>query len=95
MITLSYLIYRAVQKRREIAHRRLSNPPTNSVGGAPPNRNFDQDSVCGQRRRNFYFAEDSLRGFSNYNYNNDGARLSPDQTPGWIGVQLLETLAPL
>ena len=82
LITLSYLIYRAVQKRRELAHRRLSDPPTNFVGEAPPNRNFDQDSVGGQRRRSFYFAEDSLRGFSDYNYNNDGARLSPDQTSG-------------
>ncbi|KAF9778560.1 hypothetical protein BJ322DRAFT_1101964 [Thelephora terrestris] len=83
LMVLGYLIYRAVQKRRELAHRRLSDPPTDYfVGEAPPNRNFDQDSIGGQRRRSFYFAEDSLRGFSDYNYNNDGARLSPEQTPG-------------
>jgi len=28
-----------------------------------PDQNFDQDSIGGQRRRSFYFAEDSLRGF--------------------------------
>ena len=81
LIVLGYLIYRAVQKRRELAHRRLSDPPANPfVGEAPPNRNFDQDSIGGQRRRSFYFAEDSLRGFSDYS--GDGARLSPEQTSG-------------
>jgi hypothetical protein len=80
LIVLGYLVYRAIQKRRELAHRRLSDPPTNLfVGAAPPNRNFDQDSVGGQRRRSFYFAEDSLRGFSDYN---DGARRSPEHTSG-------------
>jgi len=83
LIVLGYLIYRAVQKRRELAHRRLSDPPAHPfVGEAPPNRNFDQDSIGGQRRRSFYFAEDSLRGFSDHSYNSDGARLSPEQTSG-------------
>jgi hypothetical protein len=83
LIVLGYLIYRAVQKRRELAHRRLSDPPTNPfIGEAPPGRNFDQDSIGGQRRRSFYFAEDSLRGFSEPNYTNDGARLSPEQASG-------------
>jgi len=80
LIVLGYLIYRAVQKRRELAHRRLSDPPTNPfVGEAPPNRDFDQDSIGGQRRRSFYFAEDSLRGFSDHS---DGVRLSPEQVSG-------------
>ena len=83
LIVLGYLVYRAIQKRRELAHRRLSDPPTNLfVGEAPPNRNFDQDSVGGQRRRSFYFAEDSLRVFSDYNYANDGARRGPEHTSG-------------
>lgn len=83
LIILGCLIYRALQKRRELAHRRLSDPPTNPfVGEAPPNRNFDQDSIGGQRRRSFYFAEDSLRGFSDYSNTNDGVRLSPEQTSG-------------
>jgi len=63
LLILAFLIYRAVQKRREMAHRRLSDVPQQGyTGEAPPNRDFDQDSVGGQRRRSFYFAEDSLRG---------------------------------
>jgi hypothetical protein len=84
LIILGFLIYRAIQKRRELAHRRLSDPPANPfIGEAPPNRNFDQDSIGGQRRRSFYFAEDSLRGFSDNSYTgDDGARLSPEQPSG-------------
>ena len=83
LIVLGYLVYRAVQKRRELAHRRLSDPPTNPfVGEAPEGRNFDQDSIGGQRRRSFYFAEDSLRGFSDYNSPTEGARRSPEHTSG-------------
>lgn len=83
LIVLGYLVYRAVQKRRELAHQRLTDPPTNPfVGEAPPNRTFDQDSIGGQRRRSFYFAEDSLRGFSDYNHANEGARRSPEHTSG-------------
>lgn len=81
LIILGYLIYRAVQKRRELAHRRLSDPPTNPfTGEAPPNRNFDQDSIGGQRRRSFYFAEDSLRGFSDSA--GDSTGLGLEQTSG-------------
>jgi len=95
LIILGYLIYRAVQKRRELAHRRLSDPPANAfVGEAPPNRNFDQDSIGGQRRRSFYFAEDSLRGFSDHNYTNDGARLSPEQTSGLNRRQIAGNIGP-
>lgn len=83
LVVLGYLVYRAVQKRRELAHRRLSDPPTDPfVGEAPRNRNFDQDSIGGQRRRSFYFAEDSLRVFSDHNHANDGARRNPEQTSG-------------
>ena len=83
LIVLGYLIYRAIKKRRELAHRRISDPPTNLFAGeAPHNRNFDQDSIGGQRRRSFYFAEDSLRGFSDYSYTNDGSRRSPEHTSG-------------
>jgi len=61
VLILGYLAYRAIQRKREAAHRRLSDPPF--VGARPDGRDFDQDSVGGQRRRSFYFAEDSLRGF--------------------------------
>jgi hypothetical protein len=56
---LGFLIYRSFKRRRELAHRRLSDNP----GVRPDGREFDQDSVGGQRRRSFYFAEDSLRGY--------------------------------
>ena len=83
LIVLGYLIYRAVKKRRELAYRRLSDPLANPfIGEAPPNRNFDRDSIGGQRRRSFYFAEYSLRGFSDHNHDSDGARLSLEQTSG-------------
>jgi len=47
-----------------MAHRRLSDPPTAAdlAGYRQQGHDFDQDSIGGQRRRSFYFAEDSLRG---------------------------------
>ncbi|KAG7088653.1 hypothetical protein E1B28_012625 [Marasmius oreades] len=59
ILVLAFLVYRWYQRRKEQQHRRLSDPP----GSRPMGRDFDQDSVGGQRRRSFYFAEDSLRGF--------------------------------
>ena len=95
LIVLGYLIYRAVQKRRELAHRRLSDPPANTfTGEAPPNRNFDQDSIGGQRRRSFYFAEDSLRGFSDYSHTNEAARLSPEQPSRLNRRQIAGNIGP-
>lgn len=65
LLVLAFLIYRSVMRRRELAHRRLSDPPQvpDVAGIAPQGRDFDQDSVGGARRRSFYWAEDSLRGF--------------------------------
>lgn len=63
LIVLAFLVIRAVKQRREMAHRRLSDPPTQFVGSRPENQDFDRDSVGGARRRSFYYAEDSLRGF--------------------------------
>lgn len=64
LVVLGVLIFRSVKRSRDLRHHRLSDP------NAPPNapypdrtgRDFDQDSIGGQRRRSFYFAEDSLRG---------------------------------
>lgn len=61
VVVLAFLIYRYVKRRQEIAHRRLSDPTP--AGARPEGREFDQDSVGGARRRSFYYAEDSLRGF--------------------------------
>ena len=65
LIILAFLAVRAVKQRRELAHRRLSDPqPANQlVGVRPDGQDFDRDSVGGQRRRSFYYAEDSLRGY--------------------------------
>jgi len=63
LCVLLFLGYRAYQRRQEIAHRRLSDPPTDAwnAGIRQEGRDYDQDSIGGQRRRSFYFAEDSLR----------------------------------
>lgn len=64
LLVLAILVYRMMQRRRELAHRRLSDPPdTDAAGVRPEGQDFDQDSVGGARRRSFYYAEDSLRGF--------------------------------
>ncbi|KAJ6536579.1 hypothetical protein DFH09DRAFT_95284 [Mycena vulgaris] len=63
VLVLIFLAVRAFRRRAELAHRRLSDPPEMAAGARPDGREFDQDSVGGQRRRSFYFAEDSLRGF--------------------------------
>lgn len=81
LIVLAFLSMRAIKKRRELAHQRLQEPIEDTYDGARPDgRDFDQDSVGGQRRRSFYFAADSLRGFSEVA--NTAAqfdqRLSPD-----------------
>ncbi|KAI0369357.1 hypothetical protein BV20DRAFT_946151 [Pilatotrama ljubarskyi] len=64
LLILAFLVFRAVKQRRELAHRRLSDPRETEFVGAPPeDHEFDRDSVGGQRRRSFYYAADSLRGF--------------------------------
>ena len=85
LLVLLFLLYRAWQRKREMAHRRMSDPPAGMFDGSrPEGRAFDQDSIGGNRRRSFYFAEDSLRGqepqqqtYSEYNdeysYTNQGA----------------------
>lgn len=64
LIVLAFLVVRAVKQRRALAHHRLSDPQideTAFVGARPDNQEFDRDSLGGQRRRSFYYAEDSLR----------------------------------
>jgi len=67
LLVLVFLVYRGMKRRRQLAHHRLSDPPTDdqmaAAGMRPEGREFDQDSVGGARRRSFYFAEDSLRGY--------------------------------
>ncbi|KAH6871178.1 hypothetical protein BKA70DRAFT_1488989 [Coprinopsis sp. MPI-PUGE-AT-0042] len=63
LLVLVFLVYRSLKRRKEMAHRRLSDPPgaADLAGYRQEGREFDQDSIGGQRRRSFYFAQDSLR----------------------------------
>lgn len=63
LLVLGFLAYRMMASRQG-AHRRLSDSPdADQTGVRPEGQDFDQDSVGGARRRSFYYAEDSLRGF--------------------------------
>ncbi|KAF9809588.1 hypothetical protein IEO21_07359 [Rhodonia placenta] len=65
LIILAFLVARAVKQRRALAHQRLAEPIDPGYDGARPDgQEFDRDSLGGQRRRSFYYAADSLRGFS-------------------------------
>ncbi|KAH9048726.1 hypothetical protein EDB84DRAFT_1585923 [Lactarius hengduanensis] len=69
LVVLGVLIYRSVKRSRDLSHRRLSDP--NAPNAPYPDRtgrDFDQDSVGGQRRRSFYFG----RGY--YRTSPDGVR---------------------
>lgn len=65
LLVLVFLVYRSMKRRQQLAHRRLSDPPADAgfIGARPDGREFDQDSVGAPRRRSFYYAEDSLRGY--------------------------------
>jgi len=63
LMVLVFLVYRSMKRKRELAHHRLSDHQNDFVGVRPDGVDFDQDSIGGQRRRSFYYAEDSLRGF--------------------------------
>jgi hypothetical protein len=80
LIILVVLIYRSFKRRQELAHHRLSGDDYFS-GQRPVGREFDEDSIGGQRRRSFYYAEDSLRGFQEdgQGQQNSGSRVSPTQ----------------
>jgi hypothetical protein len=71
ILVLGFLIYRSYKRRQQLAHRRLSDPPGENLGVRPQGRQFDQDSVGGARRRSFYYAEDSLRGYESQAGPND------------------------
>jgi hypothetical protein len=63
LIILGALVFNGIKRSRELRHHRLSDPNVpNDLYPDRTGRDFDQDSIGGQRRRSFYFAEDSLRG---------------------------------
>jgi hypothetical protein len=94
MVILVFLIYRSWQRRREFAHRRLSDP-AQAIGARPAGQEFDRDSLGGQRRRSFYYAEDSLSGAQSgeerYDYHADNSmRERRPIVPGTISTPYLQ-----
>ena len=86
---LGFLVWRNYKQKQELAHRRLSDP---MVDGAPaPGQQFDRDSLGGQRRRSFYYAEDSLRGFAQAPVNEDAYE---QQISGAGGMRERRTIVP-
>ena len=71
IMIVAYVGLKAYKRRRALAHRRLSDN-VEYVGVRPDGQEFDRDSVGGQRRRSFYYAEDSLRGFQSTRADEDG-----------------------
>lgn len=71
IMIVAYVGLKAYRKRRAVAHRRLSDD-TQYVGVRPDGQEFDRDSIGGQRRRSFYYAEDSLRGYQSTRADEDG-----------------------
>jgi hypothetical protein len=98
VLILGYLIYRSWQRRQEFAHRRLSDPAQAAIGARPQGQEFDRDSLGGQRRRSFYYAEDSLSGGQaggeeRYDYHaspDNGMRERRPIVPGTISTPYLQ-----
>lgn len=65
---IALLAYRSYQRRRERAHRRLSDedPVSRPEGGE-----FDRDSIGEPRRRSFYFAADASEAAGHIRSNSD------------------------
>jgi len=97
LLIIAWLAYRNYKQRQELAHRRLSDPPQLDQSPAP-GQDFDRDSVGGNRRRSFYFAEDSLRGFAEHSTVQDDRGVGPSSSlmrerrpivPGTISTPIL------
>ena len=98
VLILGFLIHRSWKRRQEFAHRRLSDPDRVAVGARPEGQEFDRDSLGGQRRRSFYYAEDSLTGAQGggddrYDYHaspDNGMRERRPIVPGTISSPYLQ-----
>lgn len=95
---LAVVAYRYYKRRKDLAHRPLPDPDSDNAGVRPEGREFDRDSVGGQRRRSFYYAEDSLRGYQGVRRDDDthDRRISPvmrerrNLNPGAISAPILQ-----
>lgn len=100
LIILAIVAYRYFKRRKEVAHRRLSENVGDPAGVRPDGQDFDRDSIGGQRRRSFYYAEDSLRGYQGVRGGDDDGyerRVSPPVmrerrhlNPGAISAPILQ-----
>ncbi|KAH9971299.1 hypothetical protein BGW80DRAFT_1174593, partial [Lactifluus volemus] len=97
-IILGVLVFCSVKRSRELRHRRLCDPNMpNDLYPDPIGRDFDQDSVGRQRRRSFYFVENSLRGPAQRYQTEYSYRTSPESmrerrgpvVPGAISAPIL------
>ncbi|KAG2115451.1 hypothetical protein DEU56DRAFT_177287 [Suillus clintonianus] len=97
LIILAIVAYRYYKRRKEVSHRRLSETVGDPAGVRPDGQDFDRDSIGGQRRRSFYYAEDSLRGYQGVRGDDDGyeRRVTPAMrerrhlNPGTISAPIL------
>lgn len=98
LIILSVVGYRYYKRRQELAHRPLPDPDGDNAGVRPEGQEFDRDSIGEQRRRSFYYAEDSLRGYEGVRRDEDTAdrRITPvmrerrNLNPGAISAPILQ-----
>ena len=96
VLVLVFLVFRSMRRKRQLAHHRLSDPQLDpseweAAGVRPEGREFDQDSVGAPRRRSFYFAEDSLRGYADATAAASGAaegRMDEDQWDARVPQQM-------
>lgn len=95
IIIVAYVGYKAYKRRRALGHRRLFDN-VDHVGVRPDGQEFDRDSVGGQRRRSFYYAEDSLRGYQSthadeesYDHHVTNTRERRAVQPGTISTPIL------
>lgn len=98
LIILGLLVYRSYQRRRELGHRRLSDPDQ-YAGARPDGQEFDRDSIGAPRRRSFYYAADSVGAAHNsadddhYDYRSspeNGMRERRPVVPGTISTPYLQ-----
>jgi len=95
LLVLVFLVYHSIKRKKELAHRRLSDRASGAdvqVGGGggvrPEGREFDEDSVGGARRRSFYYAEDSLRGYQGEIREEQMVQVQQQEAVGGVAARL-------
>lgn len=96
LIILGVLVWRSYQRRKELGHRRLSDPDQ-YAGARPDGQEFDRDSIGAPRRRSFYYAADAAAHSNpdddHYDYRSspeNGMRERRPVVPGTISTPYLQ-----